>query len=257
MDPFWRGELEDYRGEGPMITVRRNHERHRQTIRGQTVWLTFFPRDQADLRADNFGALTSLSESRLRPGASAPRHLHHKTEILTYVREGALVYEDSADRIGWIEAGEFQCTTAAQTIRRREKNASLKYPAQVFQIWLSLPRAKLEPNQEQKRFGTGQRRGRLCLVASPDARSGSLRVHHDAFVYSALLNSGQHLVHEMEPGRCSWLHMVTGEAKLGEVLLSNGDGAAITSERAVSLTAQEEAEILLLDVLDPSLPESP
>ncbi len=239
-----------------MITVRKNHVRHRQVFRGRTVWLTFYPRDPANLRADAFGALTSFSESQLRPGANAPRHLHHKTEVLTYVRQGVLAYEDSADRVGRIQAGEIQCLTAAQTVRRRERNASPKHPAQVFQIWLSLPRTQLEPDREQECFGIGQRRRGLCLVASPDARSGSLGIHPDAFVYSARFDSGKKLVHELEPGRCAWLHMVEGEATLGGVQLRTGDGAGITSERVVSLTAQKEAEILLIDVLDPHFPDS-
>ena len=39
-----------------------------------------------------------------------------------------------------------------------------------------------------------------------------------------------------------------GEVSLDDVVLVTGDGAGITAERAVSLTAREEAEILLLDL---------
>jgi redox-sensitive bicupin YhaK (pirin superfamily) len=88
----------------------------------------------------------------------------------------------------------------------------------------------------------------LCVVASPDARSGSLRVHQDARMYSALLDPGQHLVHELAQGRSAWLHVVHGEVTQGEVVLTTGDGAGIVNERAVSITAQEQSEILLIDL---------
>jgi redox-sensitive bicupin YhaK (pirin superfamily) len=65
---------------------------------------------------------------------------------------------------------------------------------------------------------------------------------------SALLEPGQHLVHELSPGRIAWLHLVEGEVTLGDIILTTGDGAGVTAERAVSLTAQSEAEILLLDL---------
>ena len=39
-----------------------------------------------------------------------------------------------------------------------------------------------------------------------------------------------------------------GEITLGDVILFSGDGAGLTGERAVSLTAREETEILLLDL---------
>jgi hypothetical protein len=41
---------------------------------------------------------------------------------------------------------------------------------------------------------------------------------------------------------------VEGEITLGDVILFSGDGAGLTAERAVSLTAREETEILLVDV---------
>jgi len=41
---------------------------------------------------------------------------------------------------------------------------------------------------------------------------------------------------------------VQGEAVLGDIVLTTGDGVGFTAERAVSLTAQEETEILLIDL---------
>jgi len=65
---------------------------------------------------------------------------------------------------------------------------------------------------------------------------------------SALLGPGQHVVHELSPGRTAWLHLVQGEVMLGDVVLTTGDGVGVTAERAVSLTAREETELLLLDL---------
>jgi hypothetical protein len=85
-------------------------------------------------------------------------------------------------------------------------------------------------------------------VASFDGRKGSLRLHQDAVIYSAMLDPGQHLVHELAPTRSAWLHIVHGEATLGPIVLTTGDGAAITADRAVSLTACAQTEVLLLDL---------
>ena len=231
-----------------MITLRRAEERHYDRHHKQEVWLTFYPRDRADPRADHFRPLKSLSERRLPPGAIASRTPHHDAEIVTYVREGALAYEDSPGRSGVILAGEFQGTTAGRGIRRSEKNASRSNWVQVFQLLLAPSEPGLESGHEQKRFSAAQRRGGLCVVGSADARRGSLRIHQDALVCSALLEPGQHLVHELLPERIAWLHLVEGEVTLGDIVLSTGDGAGVTAERAVSLTAQSESEILLLDL---------
>ena len=231
-----------------MITLRRAEERRHDRHSERDVWFTFYPRDRADPRADRFGQLESLRESHLPPGTVISEDAYHEAEIVTYVREGALAYEDAPGRSGVIQAGEFQGTAAGRGIRRSEKNASRSNWAQVFQLLLAPSEPGLEPDHEQKRFSTAERRGGLCVVASADARKGSLRIHQDVLTCSALLEPGQHVVHELSPGRRAWLHIVEGEVTLGDIVLTTGDGAGVTAERAVSLTAQSETEILLLDL---------
>jgi hypothetical protein len=231
-----------------MITVRRATERHHDLRRAQEVWHTFHRGAEADPRADGFAALTLLDESRLPPGGDIPRQPYREIEVVTYVREGALAQEDSTGRSGVVHAGEFQRRAAGRGVRGRERNASLIDSAHVFQLCLGPRPRGPGPSQEQRRFSAAQRRGRLCLFASPDGRYGSLHVDQDALMYSALLSPGQHVAHELSSARSAWLHLVQGEATLDGLVLTSGDGAGITAERAVSLTAREETEILLVDL---------
>jgi redox-sensitive bicupin YhaK (pirin superfamily) len=53
------------------------------------------------------------------------------------------------------------------------------------------------------------------------------------------------------PGRCAWLHVISGEANSQDIILSRGDGVGVTTERSLSLTAQDHTEILLVDVGEP------
>jgi quercetin 2,3-dioxygenase len=236
-----------------MIVLRRATERHRERRRKQELWSTFYPQNRSDPLAGGFGALEFLNEDRLPPGASVPRRPPHDAEIVTYVREGALAHEDSMGGSGVIYAGEFQRVTAGRGLRHAATNASRTEWAHFFQIWLRRAETEPEPGHEQKRFSAAERRGLLCVVASPDRRRGSLRIHQDVLIYSAMLESGQHVVHELSPGRSAWVHLVHGEATLGDVLLTTGDSAGITNDRAVSITAWQETEILLLDLVQPTV----
>ena len=231
-----------------MITVRRSAERQHDRRRRQEVWNTFSNQAEGDALAAGFGSLERLNEDRLPPGASFSRVPPQQGELLTYVREGALSYEDSLGRSGIIHAGEFQRLTLQNRIRHSETNPSRTDWAHAFQIWLRPTEPGLEPDREQKRFSAAQRRGTLCVVASPDGRRGSLRIHQDALLYSAILAPGQHVVHELAPERGVWLHVVQGRVSVGGHLLATGDGAGVIGERVLSLTASEDAEILALDV---------
>jgi quercetin 2,3-dioxygenase len=231
-----------------MITLRRAEQRRHVRRRKQEVWLTFFPHDLPDdPLVSGFGALEMLNEDRLPPGGSVTLHAHHDGELVTYVCEGALAQSGSTDATGVLSAGEFQRMSVERGVRHHETNASATDATHVFQIWLRTSAPGSEPKREQKRFSAAARRGALCVVASPDGRRGSLVVHEDVVIHSALLEPGKHIVHELTPGRSAWLHVVRGQATLGAFVLCLGDGAGITDDRAVSFTAREETEVLLLD----------
>ncbi|HEX7839351.1 MAG TPA: pirin family protein [Kofleriaceae bacterium] len=233
-----------------MISLRLAAERHHDRRLKREVWRTFDPTDRTDRRADRFRALEALDESRLPPRADVPRRFGDEGEIVTYVREGTVAYDDSTGHAGVIHAGEFQRMTAAHGARHSEANASRVDWAHVFQIRIRRSMPELEPGREQKRFSAAERRGGLCVVASPDARGGSLRLGQATWIYSALLEPGQHVVHELAPAHAAWLHIVQGEVTLDDLVLTTGDGAGVTTERAVSLISRADSEILLFDLAE-------
>jgi redox-sensitive bicupin YhaK (pirin superfamily) len=233
-----------------VIVLRRGDEREHMRRRRREEWRTFSPQGRTPAASDGFASLSVFEEGRLPPRTSRRTPTRDEAEIITYVREGTLVYEDSRGASGLIHAGEFQRMTAGKGVRYGESNASPVEWAHVFQLWLRPAAPGLEAGHEQKRFSSAMRGGALCVVASPDGRRGSLRLHQDALLYSAVLEPGTHVVHELAAGRCAWLHVVKGALRCGTSTLGTGDGAGIRDERAVSLTAIEGTEVLLLDLAD-------
>lgn len=231
-----------------MITLCRANERNHERSRKQDVWATFRAPNPASPISQGFGSLELLDEERLPPGATVARHANRDTEILTYLREGAVAQQDSTGHSGVLYAGEFRRTRTGRGVRYREVNASRTDAAHIFRLYLRPSETGLEPSDEHKRFSTADRRYGLCCVASRDARQGSLRIHLDALLYSAVLDRGQHVAHELLQGRSAWLHIVEGEATLAGQVLLTGDGVGLTAERSVSFTARAPTEVLLLDL---------
>jgi redox-sensitive bicupin YhaK (pirin superfamily) len=231
-----------------MITVRRAKERRHIRRRMHEVWFSFYPHPEGGPLAGGFGALEAFNEDRLPPGAGVTLRPQHDAEIVTYVREGALAHEDSGGRSGVLRADEFQRVSAGRGLRHSETNPSGTDWTHVFQMWLHPSQAGLRRDHEQRRFDTSERRGALRLVASPNGRGGSLGLRLDALIYSALIDAGRHVAHELAPGRSAWVHVVRGEAKLDQFVLATGDGAGVRADRSVSIEARPETEILLLDL---------
>jgi redox-sensitive bicupin YhaK (pirin superfamily) len=106
----------------------------------------------------------------------------------------------------------------------------------------------LEQGEGKKLFTLAERKGILKLIASPDGKEASLKIQQDVQMYSTLIHKGNHMIHELKPGRSAWLHVVKGRILMNELYLQAGDGAGFSGERAVSFTAQEPTEILLFDL---------
>lgn len=229
-----------------MIVVRTGQSRGEQAKLHER-WSTFFPHLNGAKEAGSPGIFESLGEGRVAPNTD-PRRDREVGEVVTYVLEGSLVYQDSTPRREVIRAGEFHRTTLGPGFHYSETNASPTHWAHIFQIWFA-PKDASIPGHETKRFASAERRHGLCLVASPDGRDGSLTVHQDGFLYSALMPQGRQMVHPLLPHRTACLHVVQGVVRVtGDLIVRTGDIAVLTGERVVSFFADEASEVLLLDL---------
>jgi redox-sensitive bicupin YhaK (pirin superfamily) len=196
-----------------------------------------------------FRALRVINDDRVEPGKGFGMHPHRDMEILSYVLEGSLQHRDSTGTGSVIHPGEVQRMTAGTGILHSEFNASKKDAVHFLQIWLTPARTGLTPGYEQKPFAAEARRGRLRVVASPDAHDESLTLHADAVVYAGLFSAGETAELGLRPGRHAWVQVAHGRARIQGQELEAGDGAALSEERVVRIEGVEtDADVLVFDL---------
>jgi redox-sensitive bicupin YhaK (pirin superfamily) len=231
-----------------MIRVRRSAERGHARHGWLDSFHTFSFAGYNDPDHMGFRAIRVINEDRVQPGRGFDTHSHQDMEIVTYVIEGALEHRDSLGNGSVVRPGDVQRMTAGTGIAHSEHNPSDTDLLHLLQIWI-LPRVEgLAPSYEQKHFPADRRRGTLRLVASPDGREGSVRVHQDVNLYASLLERGTVLKHDIEASRQLWLQVVGGDVGLGDVVLRAGDGAALSGEPALEIQAERPAEVLVFDL---------
>jgi redox-sensitive bicupin YhaK (pirin superfamily) len=230
------------------IRVRRAAERGHANYDWLDTWHTFSFDTYYDLAHMGFRSLRVINEDRVQPGKGFGMHGHRDMEIITYVLEGALEHRDSLGTGSVLRQGELQRMSAGTGIRHSEFNPSPTEPVYLYQIWLLPDQTGLPPSYEQKAFPEDERRGRLQLVASPDARDGSLLIHQEARVYLSTLDADQEVRHELQPGYSAWLQVLRGAVSLNGHSLGTSDGAAVTDENMVAVRATVASEILLFDL---------
>jgi redox-sensitive bicupin YhaK (pirin superfamily) len=231
-----------------MIRVRKGSERGHSARGWLDSWHTFSFGDYFDPRHRGFRDLRVINEDRVQPGQGFATHPHRDMEIVTCVLEGALQHRDSLGNGSVIRPGEVQRMTAGTGINHSELNASTTEVVHLLQIWILPEREGLAPSYAQKQFAQSQRRGRLCLVASRAGRDGSVDLHQDVDLYSALLDREEAVAFELRPDRHAWIQVARGEIDVGDLPLSAGDGAAVSGERRLELVARAPSELLLFDL---------
>lgn len=231
-----------------MIGLRKAAERGHFDHGWLDTYHTFSFGDYSDPAHMGFRSLRVINDDRVQPGQGFGMHGHRDMEIVTYVLDGALEHRDSMGNGSILRAGQLQRMTAGTGVRHSEFNPSDKEAVHLYQIWLLPERKGLKPSYEELALDEAQKRGRFCLLASPDGAEGSLTVHQDARLYLASLLPGQAEAHTIERGRAAWLQVLRGSVNLSGHDLSAGDGGAITDENTISVQAAVPSEVLLFDL---------
>jgi len=201
-------------------------------------------RDQA---RDQWGALRVWNDDTIAAGTGFPPHPHADMEIITYVREGAITHQDSLGNKGRTEAGDVQVMSAGTGIRHSEYNLE-DATTRIFQIWILPNRGGEGPAWGAKPFPKGDRSGKFVALASGFANDNdALPIRADARVLGATLKAGETAEYRLGAGRHGYLVPSTGSVEVNGVRLNSRDGAAIQDEELISVTALEDAELVLVD----------
>lgn len=231
-----------------MITLRKSEERGHADHGWLDSYHTFSFAGYFDPRFLGFRHLRVINEDWVAPAEGFGTHPHNDMEIITYVLDGQLEHKDSMGNGSMIRPGEVQRMTAGTGVTHSEFNGSEKDRVHLLQIWIFPEKKGLTPSYEQKVFAESEKRGKLRVVASHDAREGSVKIHQDVSLYSSVLEKGESLNYENAPHRHAWLQVARGSLRLNELELGQGDGVAVSGNERLRLTALEKAEFLLFDL---------
>jgi redox-sensitive bicupin YhaK (pirin superfamily) len=147
-----------------------------------------------------------------------------------------------------LRPGEFQCISAGSGITHSEFNPSATEPVHFYQIWILPNVYNTQPSYQQKSYSIQDKRDRLCLVASPDRRDGSLVIKQDANVYLSLLGHGQRLAYPVPVQRHVWMQLLSGRIELDGQVLESGDGMSVSDETELVVAAMDDSEFMLFDL---------
>lgn len=231
-----------------MLTLRKSQDRGFADHGWLKSFHSFSFAGYHDPRHMGFGNLRVINEDRIAPGTGFGTHGHRDMEIISYVLSGELAHRDTLGNVKGIPPGDVQRMSAGRGVQHSEFNHAPDQQTHFLQIWIEPNVTGIEPSYEQKGFAEAEKRGRLRLVASPDAADGSVRIHADARMYAGLFDGAEQGRLALDPARSAYVHLVRGELTVNGQRLAAGDAAKLQGESELVLGEGRDAEVLVFDL---------
>jgi len=197
----------------------------------------------------HWGALRVWNDDRIAAHTGFAPHPHNDMEIVTYVRTGAISHQDSLGNKGRTEGGDVQVMSAGTGITHSEYNHE-DVETTLFQIWIIPDRKGEAPGWGTRPFPKGDRSGRFVILASGmDGDGDALPIRARARVLGATLRAGESVTYATDVARHLYLVPAEGSVTVNGTVVNTRDGAAITGLAEITVTASEDAELVLVDSL--------
>jgi redox-sensitive bicupin YhaK (pirin superfamily) len=201
-----------------------------------------------DPKRTGFGQLLVINDDVIAAGRGFAPHPHNDMEIITYVREGAITHEDSMGNKGRTAAGDVQVMSAGTGVTHSEKNLEVGQ-TRLYQIWIEPREQGVTPRWEAAQFPKQPVTGGLPVLVSGQAQhagKGALMIHQDAAIYGGNITAGTTLTQPIR--HQAYVLASEGSFTVNGTALTQGDGAEITGEKTLRITATSDAELLVIDV---------
>ena len=197
------------------------------------------------------GALYVWNDDEFAPHSGFDLHAHRDVEIVTWVRSGAITYEDDAGNRARLVADTVQAMSAGAAIHHVERNED-NVPARLFQIWLHPRTPGGTPRWATRTCSRGCREGRFVTLASGDpndVRAGALPIHADARVRIATLRGGTTTQHVLPTSHMAYLVADHGRVDVGPVRLAPRDGVVVGEEMQLTMVARDDTDVVIVELL--------
>lgn len=198
----------------------------------------------------HFGVLRVLNDDTVAPGKGFGAHPHDNMEIISIPLEGDLEHKDSMGNTTVIRNGDVQVMSAGTGIYHSEYNKNSDQAVKFLQIWVFPNKRNVTPRYDQITLNLADRKNKLQQVLSPNPDDEGVWIHQNAYFHLGALDKGFQTVYNMKGGAGQGVYafVLSGTVNVNGQQLGPRDGYGIWDTDQFDITADTDAEILLMEV---------
>jgi quercetin 2,3-dioxygenase len=196
-----------------------------------------------------FGLLRVLNDDIVQQGEGFGTHPHDNMEIISIPLKGALAHKDSTGTEKVINTGDVQIMSAGSGLNHSEYNASKTEEVNFLQLWIFPKERDITPRYDQKSFNSEERLNKFQTVVSPEKDNGTLWINQDAYLSLGNIQKGKRAEYAVnKKGSGVYAFILSGTAEIAGTVLSSRDAIGIEDTDRITVKAEEDSEILLIEV---------
>lgn len=233
----------------------KKHIIHREDSRGHANhgWLdshhTFSFANYYNPERVHFGMLRVLNDDIVDAGMGFGTHPHDNMEIVSIPLEGDLEHRDSMGNVAVIRKGEIQIMSAGTGITHSEYNKNEDRPVKFLQIWVFPREQGIKPRYDQIKLDGKKMDNALQLIVSPTPDEGVALINQDAWFSLGNLDKGREIEYKLKNSSDGvYIFVIKGEVTADGIALGERDGMGIVGTDKFVVKADEDAEVLLMEV---------
>jgi len=228
---------------------------HKAATRGDADhgWLhsrhTFSFADYYDPDRVHFGMLRVLNDDFVAAGQGFGTHPHDNMEIISIPLEGDLEHKDSMGNVSVIKRGDVQVMSAGTGITHSEYNRNKDKPVKFLQIWVIPNLRNVEPRYDQITLNVSDRHNKLQQILSPNPDDDGVWIYQKAWFHLGQFDKGFSSDYVFkEKGNGVYAFILSGDVTINNQELNSRDGFGIWDVDKLSIEANTDAELLLMEV---------
>ena len=201
----------------------------------------------------SFGSLRVLNDDTVEAGMGFGTHPHDNMEIISIPLEGDLEHKDSMGNVAVIRHGDIQVMSAGTGIFHSEYNKNKDRSVKFLQIWVYPNKNNVTPRYDQITLNAADRHNKLQQIVSPNADDAGVWIHQNAWFHLGNFDKGVNTEYKIKrSGNGVYAFILKGDVSINEQPLNTRDGFGIWDIESISIVADSDAEILLMEVPMPS-----
>lgn len=198
----------------------------------------------------HFGALRVLNDDIIAAGKGFGTHPHDNMEIITIPLSGDLEHKDSMGNTAVIKNGDVQILSAGTGIQHSEYNKNSNQELKLLQIWVFPNVKNIEPSYDDISLNLTDRHNKLQQIVSPSKTDEGVFINQNAWFYLSNFDAGFSTTYALKGGNGNGLYIfnLSGEITVNNTLLQTRDAFGIWLVNSVTITANSQAEFLIMEV---------